>query len=180
MEDDQRNALQAEPIFSASSAPSARLAESQDMTWVFEDKMKQDFTAKWYAGMILAFTALMLLAIFLIKSWSFAVLLVVLAFSLIAYIRRPSQQVHYSLGNEGIFIDTIHRSLDGFKAFSLVQNLDGRYSIYLIPTKRFSPSLVVDFPTDRGEDIVDFLGARLPMQKFDLTAIDKIIQKLGL
>ncbi|MNY79362.1 hypothetical protein D3C86_2199690 [compost metagenome] len=50
----------------------------------------------------------------------------------------------------------------------------------LIPVKRFLPGVTVYFPETLGEQIVDFLGARLAMQELHLDIIDKVVRKLRL
>jgi hypothetical protein len=47
-----------------------------------------------------------------------------------------------------------------------------------MPRKRFSPAVTVYFPKEKGEEIVDVFGARLPMEEVKLDLIDKIVRKL--
>jgi hypothetical protein len=54
------------------------------------------------------------------------------------------------------------------------------HSIMLIPTKRFSPGVSVYFPEEVGEQIVDILGQRLPMENLKLDVIDIVVRKLRL
>jgi hypothetical protein len=50
----------------------------------------------------------------------------------------------------------------------------------LIPTKRFAPGVSVYFPTEVGEQIVDILGQRLPMENLKLDLVDVVVRKLRL
>ena len=151
------------------------------INWQSDDSQKREFSNKWYICMAIGFLALLALAIFLIKSWSFVVLLAVSALALIVFIRRPGKPVHYSLSPDGVSIDGVNRPLDEFKAFGLITNLNGSFKIGLIPTKRLSPTLEIDINNpEEGEKIVDFLGARLPMKELELNFIDQIVQRIGL
>lgn len=162
----------------AKSNPKTLSKES--INWKFGGGAKREFSSKWYLGMVVGFLALLALAIFLIKSWSFVALLVVSVLALVVFIRRPNEAVHYSLTPDGVSVDGTNRSYDNFKAFGVIKNLNGSFKIVLIPTKRLSPALEVDINSEDGEKIVDFLGARLPMKEVELNFIDQIVQRIGL
>jgi hypothetical protein len=69
--------------------------------------------------------------------------------------------------------------LTDFRAFGLIKDGDN-HSIMLIPIKRFSPGVSVYFPEEAGEQIVDILGQRLPMEELKLDVVDIIVRKLRL
>ena len=152
----------------------------ENINWKFGSDVKREFSGKWYLGMIIGFLALLSLAVFLIKSWSFVALLVVSVLALVVFIRRPNEAIHYSLTQDGVSIDGTNRPYNGFKAFGVIKNLNGSFKIVLIPTKRLSPALEIDINSEDGEKIVDFLGARLPMKEVELNFIDRIVQRIGL
>lgn len=154
-------------------------ASGDSINWQFIPR-KHNFSGKWYVGMFLGFLILLALAIFLIKSWSFVVLLLVSVLALAVFIRRPNKPIHYSLTPDEISIDGISRPFDDFKSFGVATNLDGTFKIVFTPTKRLAPALEVDINTEDGEKIVDFLGVRLPMKEVELNFIDQIVQRLGL
>ena len=64
-----------------------------------------------------------------------------------------------------------------YKAFGILQD-DVHFAIVLMPKKRFSPAVTVYFPENKGEEIVNMFGKRLPMEEVRLDAIDKIVKKL--
>lgn len=152
---------------------------TESITWEFKEQVNTKFSTTWYVGMAVGFLILMALAIFVMKAWTFAVLLIVLAISLVVYIRRPARTIKYLLDKDEIFIDDNRRKVSDFKAFGLIQN-SRQLSIILIPTKRFAPGVILDFTEDKGEEIVDFFGARLPMQEIQPNFVDNIINRLGL
>lgn len=146
--------------------------------WVAPEYYVGDKNTTWYVIFGIITLVLMALAIFLLQSWTFAVLIAVMAFSLIIYSRRPANNIKYTLSvNQGIYINDKLYNLQDYKSFSLATE-DSRNSIILIPVKRFSPSLSVYFPTESGEQIVDILAARLPMEEYKPDLLDKIINKL--
>lgn len=133
----------------------------------------------WFIGFGLVVTLLVVAAILLIKSWTFAVLIPVMAFALIAYTYRPPRTMDYTLSEKGLYInDTLHGFAE-FKGFGVIHNAD-EYSVEFVPVRRFRPSLSIFFPEDKGEQIVDILGVRLPMQQLKPDAFDRIVRFLGL
>ncbi|SRR5574344_2216959 len=150
-----------------------------DLAWDHHDPPKKH-TTNWYLILGASFVAMMLISILLLKDWLFAVVLVVLMVALVVYLRRPNFTIKYALSQQGVFIDARLHPFSDFKSFGLQKNLDQSYTVALIPHKRFAQSLVLDFPDDLGEEIVDYIGARLPMQKIEMNLIDKIIQQIGL
>ena len=103
-----------------------------------------------------------------------------MAIAVIIYTRRPPRMLTYGLsGQQGLYVGERLYHFEEFKAFGLIK--DGEHnSIMLIPTKRFSPGVSVYFPEDAGEQIVDILGQRLPMEDLKLDVIDIVVRKLRL
>jgi hypothetical protein len=116
-------------------------------------------------------------AVFIIQSLTFAVLIPVMAVTLVVYSRRPPRLIDYTLSRQGFHINDRLYSFAEFRAFGVVHD-GSEYSVMLLPTKRFKPGVSVYFPEEAGEAIVDMLGARLPMQEFHLDIIDKLVRKL--
>lgn len=152
---------------------------SEPVTWQAKEYVHHEKSGSWFAIFGIVFAAFMALAIFLMQSWTFAVLLVVIAVVIVVLAKRPPRLMSYSLSEKGLHIgDTLHAFAD-FRAFGVIH--DGQeYSIMLIPTKRFLPGVTVYFPEESGEEIVDALGSRLPMKELRLDMVDRIVRKLRL
>ncbi len=133
----------------------------------------------WYGAFIVVVGLLVAAAVFLMQSWTFAILIPVMAFALFAYSARPPHMINYALSEKGLYInDTLHGFAE-FKAFGILRDTS-QFSLELIPVRRFRPSLSVYFGEENGETIVDILGTRLPMQDIKPDAFDKIVRFLGL
>lgn len=152
---------------------------TQPVNWQATEYIHQEKDAKWFILFGLVLIAMLAVAILFMKSWTFAVLLVVIAVVIVVFAKRPPRILSYSLSDKGLHIgDTLHRFAD-FKGFGIIR--DGEeFSIMLIPTKRFQPGVTVYFPEEAGEAIVDMLGARLPMQDLKLDVVDRLVRKLRL
>lgn len=152
---------------------------SQPVKWQAKEFVHQEKNTTWFVLFGVVFVVFMGIAVFLMQSWTFAALLVVIAVVIVVLAKRPPRLMSYSLSDKGLHIgDTLH-SFSDFRAFGVVH--DGQeYSVMLIPTKRFLPGVTVYFPEESGEEIVDALGSRLPMQELRLDFIDRIVRKLRL
>ncbi|HEX7483978.1 MAG TPA: hypothetical protein VF281_02385 [Candidatus Saccharimonadales bacterium] len=145
--------------------------------WQAQEYIQHNNGTLWYVGFGLVTIVLMAIAIFMIKSITFNILVPVMAAALLVYVNRPPRIINYTLSRQGLHINDRLVSFAEFKGFGVIHDGD-EYSILLLPIKRFKPGVSVYFPEQAGEAIVDMLGARLPMQTLHLDIIDQIIRKL--
>jgi hypothetical protein len=151
----------------------------EPVTWVAKEYIHQEKGTLWFTIFAIVLAVLLAVSIFLMNSWSFAVLLAVIAVVVVVYSRRPPRELTYSLTDEGLTVDQTLHPFDGFKSFGVIR--DGEeYSVMLIPTRRFQPGTTVYFPEEAGEDIVDILGSRLPMRDLHLDVVDRVVRLLRL
>ncbi len=150
------------------------------VNWQAEEYIQSDRGPGWYIAFVLVVLGFIAIDFFLIKSWTFSVLVVVMAVALMVYIRRPVRTISYALSvKQGIYIGERLYHFDEFRAFGLIDD-GGRNSVMLLPRKRFAPGVSVYFPDEVGEQVVDILGQRLPMEDLKLDPIDLAIRKLRL
>ena len=172
----------AEPV----AAPAADVYEDDadepddaPVSWMAHEYIHQEKGTTWFVIFALVVAAFLAISIFLMQSWSFAILLAVIAVVVVLYSRRPPRELTYSLTDDGLMIDDKLHEFDKFKSFGVIR--DGEeYSVMLIPTQRFQPGVTVYFPEEYGEDIVDMLGSRLPMKELKLDAVDRVVRLLRL
>jgi hypothetical protein len=119
------------------------------------------------------------ISIFLIKSITFAVLVAVMALTLIVMSRRAPRVLDYQLSPQGLQIGAKAFAFHEFRAFGVVQE-GPLYSVVLMPNKRFMPAVNVYFPPEDGEQIVDILGGVLPMEHVEPDILDKVVRRLHL
>jgi len=148
--------------------------------WAANEYIDNEKNATWFIVFSVVILALIAVDIFLLKSYTFSALVIVMAVAVIVFSRRPPRIIDYTLsGDQGLYIGERLYHFSEFKAFGLIRD-HGQNSIVLIPTKRFAPSVSVYFPEEVGEGIVDILGARLPMETLKLDLVDIVIRKLRL
>ena len=148
----------------------------QDVSWNATEYIARNHNGWWYFGLILITAGFGVLAVFL-KSWTFLILIILSAITLIIYTVRPPRKISYTLNNKGLTEGKNEHPYEKFRAFGIL-NEGNHFSAILIPKKRFGLSVKVYFPEGSGEAIVDALGARLPMEEVKLDFLDKIVNFL--
>ncbi len=152
-------------------------AFDEPVHWQAVEYIQHERNTLWFIVFGLVVIALMGVAIFLMNSITFAILVPIMAAALLVYLRRPPRMLNYTLSPQGLHINDQLHNFSEFKGFGVIR--DGKeYSVMLIPIKRFHQGVWVYFPEDSGEDIVDILGARLPMMPLHLDFIDIVLRKL--
>ena len=154
------------------------MAKNNEMivNWEAQEYVARDKNAGWYVGLAVVGLGLSALAVWL-GQWTFLALIVVSVVAIVVYSSRPPRMLHYSLSKKGLSEGNRLYDFGQFKAFGVLRD-DKRFSIVLIPRKRFSPRVTVYFPEAQGEQIVDMFGARLPMEEVKMDAIDKLVRFL--
>jgi len=153
------------------------LPSVEPIQWQATEYTQRDKSPLWYVAFAAVVIVLMAAAILLLQTWSFALLIPVMAAALMVYTHRPPRVLTYALSEKGLHINDQLHPMGEFKSFGVIQEAQTN-SLVLVPVKRFRPALTVYFPAEAGELIVDLLGAYLPMQEAKLDAFDKIIRKL--
>lgn len=169
-----------ESVSSAGISPAKEASQPllTPISWVAPEYYAGTKNKTWYLIFGIVVIALMAVSIFILHSWSFAILIAVMAVSLVVYSHRPATEIKYTLSvKQGLYVGDRLYNLQDFKAFSLVRE-GGHNSIMLIPVKRFAPGVSVYFPTEMGEEIIDILASRLPMEESKPDFMDKIVSKL--
>lgn len=146
------------------------------INWEAREYIQRSKNGGWYVGMIFITLLLVLLSVYL-EWWTFTALIILSAVSLILYSVRPPRTLHYSLSDKGLSEGSRLYDYAEYRAFGVLQE-EGNFAIVLTPRKRFSARVTVYFPEERGEEIVDAFGARLPMEEVREDFLDKLVKFL--
>ena len=166
-------------VQTADNTAAMSLPEQQPVQWQAPEYIQDHRSAWWFIGFWVVVMVFMVIAVVLIKSWSFAILIPAMAAALTIYSHRPPRQISYVLSSKGLYVNEKLHPMSEFKSFGVVQG-ESLPSVMLIPVKRFRPGLTVHFPAEAGEAIVDMLGSRIPVQEIRLDFFDKLIKQLHL
>jgi hypothetical protein len=151
--------------------------EIEPVHWQAHEYIHHEKGFGWFVGFSVIVLILIAVAVFIIQSITFAILIPVMAAALIVFSHRPPRLIDYTLSRQGLHLNDHLYSFGEFKSFGVIHD-GSEYSVMLVPTKRFRPGVSVYFPEEAGEAIVDMLGARLPMQDLHLDFIDRVVRKL--
>lgn len=170
------------PAADQPDVPQAEETESREgdeelVRWQATEHVYHEKDPLWYIIFALVVLGLIILAIFVVNSWTFAILVPVMAAALVVYAMRPPSLMNYTLSRKGLHVNDHLYNFADFREFGLVRD-EETYSIMLMPRKRFQPGVTVFFPEEAGEAIVDMLAARLPMRELKLDLIDRLIRML--
>ena len=147
--------------------------------WQAKEYIAPEKNAMWYILLGVVVIGVIALDILFLKSYTVSALFVAIAVAIVVMSVRPPRDIDYTLSDKGIHIGGQLYSLADYRAFGVLH--DGKEnSIMLIPVKRFRPGLSVYFPVEQGEQIVDILGQKLPMEELRLDFVDKIVRWLRL
>lgn len=154
--------------------------EDEPVTWTAQEYIHFDKSIGWFVLFAFVVIGLVAVDIFILKSWTFSALVIVMAVAILIYIRRPPRTLTYALSPaQGLYVGERLYHFDDFRAFGLIRDGEN-HSIMLIPRKRFSPGVSVYFPEEAGERIVDIVGQILPMENLKLDIVDIVVRKLRL
>ena len=147
-----------------------------DISWEAEEYIVPGRNTWWYVGLFVVGSGLVALSVFL-RWWTFLALIVLSVVTILLSTFRPPRKIKYSLTKTGLKEGNLTHKFDDFRAFGILKE-GNHFSAVLIPKKRFALSVKVYFPEGSGEAIVDYLGARLPMEQVKPDLLDKIVNFL--
>ena len=162
-------ATEAAPESEAAFAPGA-------ISWSAAEYIEHERSKRWYLLLVAGAAVLALVAIFLLKDWIFAVLIVVMSVVVVMFAKRPPHEINYTLTQEGLLIGQKFFAMDSFRSFGLVKE-GAIWNVRLISNKRFVPPVTAYLPDDVGEKVVDVLGALLPLEDIELDIVDKLVSR---
>lgn len=154
------------------------LAPSFDVvTWSAAEFVEHTKTPSWY-GMFLGGAAGITIVIYLItKEILASVVILVVGVAAAFFASRPPVTKAYELSADHLKIDNKPYDIDTFKSFSVVE--EGTHaSIWLKPTRRFTPFLIVHYNQQDEQKIFDAFGSILPHEPRELDRLDRISKTL--
>ncbi len=174
------NKVKSQSKFKQSLAQANKKAKSDDnnLSWHFKEP-KNNLPTSWYVKVSLFFVILVLLAIFWMKSYTAAAVFVIVFLTLLVYIKRPQEKVKFMIDDESVYINDKAYQINNYKYFTVRQQKD-YFVISLMPIKRLSTELVINFEEKIGEELVDRLAAKIPLEPYEESFIDNLIRKIGL
>lgn len=166
------------PVPQQSAPLATTLPQPVTLEWHASEYVEHAKSTTWFITLGLITVALLAVAIWLLKDYSFALLVVVMAVAVAVWAKRPAHELQYRLSAQNVMVGEKSFSLHDFRGFGVLQE-GGLYTVTLLPVKRFRPGVNIYFPEELGEQIVDILGSRLPMEHLQPDFIDRITNRLN-
>ena len=152
------------------------VTELQPVSWEAEEYLVREHNTWWYLGLVIITIALAAIAVYF-SGWTFLVLVILSAITIVIYSLRPPRKIHYKLDNKGLTEEKQLHKYEEYRAFGILKE-GPHYSAILIPKKRLGLQVKIYFPEGSGEMIVDQLGNHLPMEEVKPDFLDKIVNFL--
>ena len=154
------------------------VAPVQVIQWTASDSIEHERSKSWYIVAILITAAIAGVAIWL-GQWSLAILVAVILAAILVVTGKPAREVNYELSTDGLVVDGRKYALGEFRAFG-VRRDGALWQLVIIPVKRFGLPVTTFINEEQGEQIVDFLGAILPMEEVHPDFVDSLSKRLKL
>jgi hypothetical protein len=146
--------------------------------WKAAESIDHQRSAGWYV--ILYGVAIILIGLCVwAQQWITIALIIIIIIGLQVVGNKPSRMIDYSLSSEGLTINGRLHPFSEYRGFGVRH--DGHFwQLVLLPTARFAMETSIFIRDEHGEEIVDFLGAILPMEQINKDIIGHIARKLKL
>jgi hypothetical protein len=162
----------------AAEEKTAATPKTQSIIWTASESVDHQRGKIWYLVAILVAAAIVGLAIWT-KQYTMGGLAIIMLIAVIVVVRKPAREINYELSDAGLTIDGRLRPFEEFRAFG-VRRDGALWQLVLIPVKRFGLAVTMFIHDDQGEQIVDALGGRLPMEDVPVDMVDKLTRRLKL
>lgn len=131
-------------------------------------------TPLWYLLFALTVIILFIISIILFRSFTFAILIPVMSIALLVSLHRPAALISYSVGHTGVTVGNRSYLYDTFRSFSVTTKPTQNW-LTLLPRKRFAMPIIIYFPHDLGEELVDTVAAHLPMSEPKTDILEQLV-----
>lgn len=149
----------------------------EPLSWQASEYIHSEKNVLWFIALGLGTLVVAAIAYFLIRSWTFTILVFVMAATAGFYAKRPPHALNYTLEDDFLSIEDRKYGYAEFKAFAILKDGPLAY-VMLIPVKRFMPAVTLYFPPEEGKRIVDILGSIMPLEEREPDLLERTVRKL--
>ena len=161
--------------------------EFPEIQWSASEAIDHNHSGKWNLVLVLITLAILailaVLVVFnifqIVSAISTGVMVIAMVAAIFVVSKRPAREINYILNGNGVVIDGIIHPFAEYRAFS-VRQIGAMWELVLIPVKRFGLGNTMFIHEDQGEEIVDILGERMPMEESAENFVDKLIKIIKL
>ncbi len=152
------------------------LPEFQAVEWSASEFIEHQKSSNWYFALFAGAGLLVLIVFFITRDYLASAVVLLACVAISVYAGRQPATKRYLINSDGVMVDQQFYPYAGFRSFSVVE--DGAIdSVVLVRLKRFTPPIVMYFPPDEEDKIVDTLANFLPHEQRELDAIDRLSRR---
>jgi hypothetical protein len=154
-----------------------QLPQLEEVSWTASEFISHQKSSTWYIGLGAA-AAVVTLIVFVVTGNIFSALVVAMAFmALGVFAARKPATIEYRISPDGIYAGQRLYPYNMFKSYSVVQ--DGAVNcIWLRPLKKLMPTVVMYYPSDDEDKILDTLDNFLAQEDREHDALDRFSRRI--
>ncbi len=148
------------------------------VSWTASEFIAHDKAAGWYGRLAIGGIALAtLIYIFTRGDWIATAMMLVVTLIFGVFAARKPRTLTYGLDQNGLQIAQKFYPYTDFKSFSLLDE-GGVNGIWLMPLKRFMPSITIYYAPPDEEKILGVLSNYLPLEDKEHDVVDKFMRRV--
>ncbi len=157
--------------------PGVPLQEIPTVKWTASEYIAHEKNSSWYL-IFIGSIGLLVAVIYLITKDILASTVILLTGIIMGiYAKRKPTSKQYEISESGIKIDGKYYPHRTFKSFSVVKE-GAIESVWIRPIKRIAPVVIMYYPPEDGQKIIDILSNFLPHEQRELDVVDKLSKKM--
>jgi len=147
------------------------------VSWTASEFIAHDKAPSWYAGLAAAAFLLAVAIYFLAHDWISIVVIIIITAIFGVFAGRKPRVLNYELDQSGLHIADKFYPYADFKSFSVMEE-GGINGIWLMPLKRFMPSITIYYAPPDEDGIMQVLGNYLPLEEREHDMVDRLMRKV--
>lgn len=146
--------------------------------WTAPEFVKYKKNKNWFVWLIIIFSIILIIAIFLLKNLLFSMVLVFAAFIIYIYAKKEPREIKFIVSGKGVQIDNTVYKFDELKSFWIFYNPPEVKEISIRSKKKFVPYIKIPLGDQNPAEIRRLLLKFLPERRHQESVIDDWARKI--
>lgn len=152
-------------------------AESSPISWAASEFVHHEKNNNWFMGLAAITVVVVIFTYIMTHDILTAVALIVASTLFGVMANRKPHTLQYQLTSTGVSVGDKFYPYSTLKAFSIVE-ADYFRSIQLVPFKRFAMPVVLYYPPEEEDRLINMIGSFLPLEKKSPDPVDRLMNKV--
>jgi hypothetical protein len=150
---------------------------TEAISWTASEFIAHQKSVGWYLLLTLIAVGVSAGIYFITEDKITSVIILIVALMFGAVAARKPRVLDYEVSARGVRIGEKIYPYQILKSFSVIQE-DAVSSVMLLPLRRFMPSIILYYPPEQEDEVLNALGSYLPLEQRSSDAIDKLMRKV--